>query len=629
MKNPLLIKFILVSTLLLYGTGVFAQIDACITPAGPILICKGDVVTLQGNNCGTPSIVGEDYSWVNLSNGSIAPQYGQNISVIDSGRWELTLTDLSDFSSSKKIVHIKYNTPEFEINNRNSFVPKCSRSNLNLFVSTDPGLSLYKWYRVGNPTVLASAPTMTTDTIKTPWEYAVTAFHSGTGCTVKDTVYIIIQPSPYPELGAPINICQGQSVTIEPTGLTTAETFGPYQQNAYRYDWGSGFQLDSQLVVSATKMVRLTVEGPFPYNCEWKDSVQVTVRPLPVINSLPATTICYENKIGLNAVVSGPPGPYTYSWTPSSTLNNSTIQSPIATPVGPSTGYTQFYTVTVKETNFNCTSTATREVNINPDVNVSLTFSDSTVCPGSTIKLIATATGGSGVFTSASAYEWSPLTSITGINTATPDISPTSPITYKVKVKDSKFCTDSATVSIDILKVDLGSGQTFVKTGDSIKLDAANLTTPGFSFTWTDTSGATIGTSDTLWVKEGGKYTVYVSNGTCMVEASKEVIFGEEIIQKIYIPNVFNPGLSESDNSNLRVYGNNVAEENFIFRVYNNWGEIVYQTKKFSEANTIGWNGNMNNTGNPLNLGVYTYTVMGQFKDGEKFDKAGTASLLK
>lgn len=99
--------------------------------------------------------------------------------------------------------------------------------------------------------------------------------------------------------------------------------------------------------------------------------------------------------------------------------------------------------------------------------------------------------------------------------------------------------------------------------------------------------------------------------------------------QILYIPNVFSPASNEVKNNSLRVMGMNITSQNFDFEVYNRWGEIVYQTNDFSEANSVGWNGKFKNTGQPQAMGVYTYLVKGKFFDGTPFDKVGNVTLIR
>jgi hypothetical protein len=57
----------------------------------------------------------------------------------------------------------------------------------------------------------------------------------------------------------------------------------------------------------------------------------------------------------------GAPSNFTYVWTPNTTLNNDTIVNPVASPVINTT-----YTVTVSDNYYNCTSTSSVSVNVNP-----------------------------------------------------------------------------------------------------------------------------------------------------------------------------------------------------------------------------------------------------------------------
>lgn len=99
--------------------------------------------------------------------------------------------------------------------------------------------------------------------------------------------------------------------------------------------------------------------------------------------------------------------------------------------------------------------------------------------------------------------------------------------------------------------------------------------------------------------------------------------------QNIFIPNVFNPSSTNPENSNVKVYGINVANSGFSFVVFNRWGQVVYETSDFIQANKIGWNGKLQNTGDDLALGAYTYLLKGKYGDGKEFEKVGTITLVK
>src|SRR5690606_424020 len=103
--------------------------------------------------------------------------------------------------------------------------------------------------------------------------------------------------------------------------------------------------------------------------------------------------------------------------------------------------------------------------------------------------------------------------------------------TYTVHVKDSRNCVGNASVNVDMLWVELGDADTLALNGETVVLEAANSSTPGYSFLWQDGSGNTVGTGSALATTTAGVYTVIVSNGACSVQDTREVIFLAEIVQ--------------------------------------------------------------------------------------------------
>ncbi|HTF80105.1 MAG TPA: gliding motility-associated C-terminal domain-containing protein, partial [Cytophagales bacterium] len=99
--------------------------------------------------------------------------------------------------------------------------------------------------------------------------------------------------------------------------------------------------------------------------------------------------------------------------------------------------------------------------------------------------------------------------------------------------------------------------------------------------------------------------------------------------QNIFIPNVFNPSSVNPENSTIKVYGVNISNSGFSFVVFNRWGQVVYETADYTQATKSGWNGKMNNSGEDLSLGSYTYLVKGKYGDGKEFEKVGTITLVK
>ncbi len=97
----------------------------------------------------------------------------------------------------------------------------------------------------------------------------------------------------------------------------------------------------------------------------------------------------------------------------------------------------------------------------------------------------------------------------------------------------------------------------------------------------------------------------------------------------LYVPNVFSPNASNPENRTLKMYGFGVSDDDFIFTVYNRWGEKVYEQTSFSQAISIGWEGTYKNSGDQLDMGVYTYIVRARYVDGTPIEKVGTITLLR
>ena len=100
--------------------------------------------------------------------------------------------------------------------------------------------------------------------------------------------------------------------------------------------------------------------------------------------------------------------------------------------------------------------------------------------------------------------------------------------------------------------------------------------------------------------------------------------------QVVFIPNVFSPNDVNPDNNVLKVFGTNILDNDvFDFKIYNRWGELIFAEPSYSIMNTQGWNGINQFTGEEMPLGVYTYTVKGEFRDGQTFEKVGNVTLIR
>lgn len=105
-------------------------------------------------------------------------------------------------------------------------------------------------------------------------------------------------------------------------------------------------------------------------------------------------------------------------------------------------------------------------------------------------------------------------------------------------------------------------------------------------------------------------------------------LLGEDILDKIYIPNIFSPN-NDGLNDVFKFY---LTEQSLIrtvkeFRIFDRWGGQVYQELN-KETNTMQfWNGTKNNT--KVLSGVYVYLMVLESYSGEELVFKGDITCMQ
>ncbi len=118
---------------------------------------------------------------------------------------------------------------------------------------------------------------------------------------------------------------------------------------------------------------------------------------------------------------------------------------------------------------------------------------------------------------------------------------------------------------------------------------------------------------------EGDDYDVML-----VVEDENGCLDTTKNIVNIYLPPNVPSGFSPNgDNNNdfLYVYGG--PYETLEFKVYNNWGEVIFTSNDAS----IGWDGTYKGVDQPI--GVYVWTVRATTSDGKEHELSGDTSLIR
>lgn len=315
----------------------------------------------------------------------------------------------------------------------------------------------WSWSFPGASTTSSTQQNPSNICYNTPGTYLVslTSSNAGGSNTSTQNAYITVTAAPVANAGNSVSICQGSSTTLNASGGTT-------------YNWFPSIGLSSTTisnpVATPTQTTTYTVTVSNG-NCSSTASVTVTVTPAPVANAGSNVSICQGASTNLNAT-----GGSTYSWSPTTGLNNPFIANPVASPAQTTT-----YTVTVS--NGGCSSIASVTVSVNT---VSANAGqDITICNGASGQL--NASGGS-------SYSWSPATGLSNANIQNPLAFPTATTIYTVTV------TNNGCTAADVIIVNVESPQIAAPSNPSICLgDEAwiQFVGGGTNYQWNPTTGVT------------------------------------------------------------------------------------------------------------------------------------------
>jgi gliding motility-associated-like protein len=121
--------------------------------------------------------------------------------------------------------------------------------------------------------------------------------------------------------------------------------------------------------------------------------------------------------------------------------------------------------------------------------------------------------------------------------------------------------------------------------------------------------------------KKTGTYNVCLSVESidgCIDTVCK--IVSADVSPAIDVPTGFTPN---DDGKNDVLYVRGAAVTSVLFRVYNRWGQLVFETDKME----VGWDGRFN--GKPQEMESYGWTLSASFLDGSSVAKSGNVTLMR
>lgn len=367
-------------TVSLIATSSFGCRDSARSPltiyANPIAnagsdqqICRGTGVTLNATG-------GSSYSWSpgSASNASI------QVSPLTTTNYTVTVISANGCSASD-IVQVSVNPlPIVNAGNDRSI---CAGNSVTLTAS---GATSYLWTPGGASTSsIIVSPTVNTN-------YIVNGTDAN-GCSNTDTVQVTVNFIPNVTAGPDRVICSGSTVSLTASGAST-------------YSWSPGGATTGTILVNPSVTTEYIVTGTSLAGCPKRDTVQVIVTPIPLVNLVPGF-VCAGSSTTLDA---GNPGA-TYAWSTGETTQTISVSD------------SGSYSVIVTSAN-GCSSLSSTTVSSGSAINVNAM--PSSFCSGQSALLNAGNPG--------SSYLWS-----TGASTQS--ISVNAAGSYSVTITDINGCS--------------------------------------------------------------------------------------------------------------------------------------------------------------------------------------------
>ena len=410
------------------------------------------------------------------------------------------------------------------------------------------------------------------------------------GCTnvvINKSVAII---APVVELGNDTSLCSPGSLTLD-AGNSGAS-----------YLWSTG---ETTQTINVTSSDTFYVTVNFSFGCQASDTIEVTVINIAA-DAGNDTTICLGDSHIIGGSPTGPSGA-TFSWNNVTSLDNSIVSNPLATP-----NETTSYTVSV--TNGNCSTEDSITITVldyNADAGL-----DTAMCQGNSVLIGGSPTGPTGA-----SFTWSPAIGLDNALTANPVATPLITTTYIVTVNTNTICGsffDSVSVSVNPLPVVTAGNDITIFAGSSVEL----LGSGGPSYMWSPSTGLSC-TSCQNPVASPDLTTTYFltvidANGCTSTDTS--VVFVEPLVNVVFVPNVFSPN-GDGLNDVLDLQGN--LFESIYFAIFDRWGEKVFETTDIDND----WDGTFN--GEVLNSATFAYYLELVYLDGEEYTENGKIALIR
>ncbi len=339
-------------------------------------------------------------------------------------------------------------------------------------------------------------------------------------------------------------------------------------------------------------------------------TVFIEQAPAPLsltIEELSSIRCFNQNQGELEAVASGgADGPYTFVWNDGNP--KSTITSLFAGD----------YSVTVTD-DFGCTEEASYTLTQPAEIMVSVIEEDATCLENGQIA-VTSAIGGTGnlEFT------------LDGNNFKSDSIFfDLSPGDYELTVRDSLDCLNTFETAIfppPEVTLELGEDE-IIQLGEEVNIFAqTNIPNPILEWEPQDSMLCSTCVDVDLKPLDDVTYTVVATDSStgCFAIDQIQIVVQKE--RNVFIPNIFSPNGDGANDFFTPVGGEDVLNINYL-KVFDRWGNLVFETNNLTGQESDGWNGTWN--GKDVSPGVYVFVSEIVFIDGEVIIFQGDVTVVR
>ncbi len=417
-------------------------------------------------------------------------------------------------------------------------------------------------------------------------------------CGTTECTYLKIEISPAPQINISSNspLCVGSTLNLNASGGT-------------QYQWSGPNNFTSTQPNPSIPNVTLQQAGTYYVTvsntdgCTSTEQINIQIYNNPQGSISNAQVVCEGQHATLQAS-----GGATYTWSGPNNFTATGANVQISNITQNESG-TYYVTIT---NDAGCTSVLNTTIDIQPIPQIVASYSGAT-CEGNSITLTASPSN-------MLSYQWSGPNNFSS-NQQNPQISNitfTMSGTYTVTVTHNcGTSTDTVNVMVyerpSILSLNTQNESCKDMKDGQISPSVSGGNSP-FTYLWSNGN-----TQSELTNLSEGSYSVTITDAKgCSVTGTALIQKGE--YDCFFIPTVFSPN-GDGNNDILYIRGHGIKE--MIFRIYDRWGNMIFE----STNPQLGWDGNYK--GKPMNAGAYAYYAKIVFVNGTEKEIRNNITLIR